>query len=105
YFPTIYDAATNTEWTRMLGNLNFLPKFSDTLRCPSVPPFRGDPTLPYSGYRYTYGMPSYKDDPNATFCSDFPTVTGSGYIIRSRIQRPAQIFLAADSWSAVDGYQ
>jgi len=102
-FPAYFEATTNREWTRALCEEGFLPEHSKILYCPLVSPYSKDQTLPYEGYRNTYAMPSYRNAPSAApFMTD---LLGTGYIVRSRINRTSEVHLSVDSWSVNEDLQ
>lgn len=101
-FPKYYDSVADRVWGRTLCESGTLNAHSDALYCPTVPPYASDTSLWREGYGFTYGMPNYRNEVNATFLSNYPSLDGEGYILRLRIEKPSQIFLTVDSWSLRD---
>jgi len=103
YFPTFFEPTTSRIWNQNLVGEGFLPEHSNVFCCPTVSPYRYDKTLngSYFGYPYTLGMVVYS-------AADFVHVdlsSGLSCVVRSRIDRPSDVFLVADSWDASIGLQ
>lgn len=102
-FPKYYDGTANMVWGHTICDEGFLDEHSDALYCPTVPPYRSDTSLWREGYGFTFAMPNYRNEATATFMSNYPSLDGEGYIMRSLIVRLSEVFLTVDSWSVNAG--